>query len=155
MRHQLLGFAASHPVQRALRGLAEIDGNAINACKHDEALRANLCGEHRAREILIYHRGNAVKVSLVIAHDGDTASAGGNRNNVGGEERFNGRDIEDAQRLRRRYNAAVASSGSLDELSSGLPADALGFFLADKSPDRLRRIGKPGIIRVNFHLGND
>ena len=45
LRHQLLGFAASHPVQRALRGLAEIDGNAINACKHDEALRTNLCGE--------------------------------------------------------------------------------------------------------------
>ncbi len=72
-----------------------------HASRRELTLRADLGGEHRAGEILVDHRGDALQIAFAIARDRNAAATRGNRNDIGGKERFD----RGESRIRRRMSA--------------------------------------------------
>ena len=139
-------LARRQAIERALGRLAEVERHPVDAGQHHQRLRAELGREHRARQVLVDHRRDAVQVAglasratgmppppqvIGITFARSSASTAGN--------------FDDAHRLRRRHDAPIAATRVLDEVPAVLARKAIGVVAAEEAPDRLGRGStKPG-----------
>ena len=144
-----------HVVQWSLGRFVEVQRHPIDPGEHDQRVSMQMGREHGAGQILVDHGCHARPMAVVTQQNRHTATAAGDRDDAGIEQRVYGFQIQDFFWLWACHHAAPTAAGVFSKMPPGFVSHLPGLCLAEEFPHRLGRRFKGGVVGIHLDLGDD